>query len=926
MSLQRRPKKMKVYGISTRFRHVLLFVFLLCLIFCFINSASASNLTVDEVGYGAAEVQHYTNNNQNIPSYVSINGKNSTAASFLKTLTTTVLELNNNDTTPVTIDNNISSPSNPSGSAYGNITKAEYLTMARRVNTYITNYDVAPGWCPSSLGNVRYESLVYTFSKIMNTYWTTGSLPSTVRLVTVTGRTIGGVVVQDSTPPTVTANPCSGIYNSVQSVTLTATDNVDSSPDIYYTINGDTPTTSSTLYTTPIDITNSTSLQFIALDDAGNLSSVESRYYNIVSKEYVYSFDIPRYCNITMPFVPSAYVPSEYVVTGGFDGVVKVGVSRIICIEAFDRSYYFVNGNIGVSGVTRLYRGDLYNISSNGLSMKNDDGKIISIYCGSDTITVSYFGNLTNSVDQFSVVYRECDELGFKTADIILNGIIQASISFSTTLHPYDDLSIKYALCYLYDYNLEDYPYCSYETICNPNSTPTLKFTNTDEELVYNNDLCRIMNNPSFEQIKTEFSYDNTTISKQETVTFDTSYAPEGSQEAGFETIHSFAITNTKITEDIIEYWLGQKDQTDNNGTLIYPEGPKKAAYGTFMTALTTLWLSDKLADEMASVLNVTWDRNTLTVVMSGVTNGTGYVHTQDPSMGMNVNGNIENVMSFMLVNSMMLSEVENGVLSGAGLQVKSTLSSIISEILDGKAFLFVFDEEANRLTLMLENDERYYIIIDLETGLVLDIMNDNDFHYKGATSTDNAYCFHRDHTDESNEFIDNLLNDFINDLMDPHTAASTIGGLLLLGACVVSGPVGWGLLGLGIVLCAGGSGLFDDIYGSNPGYKNPWNWMDFGTQLILGSIGASGAESAVGPIIKNVGKRYIVSKVPIKGTLNPTRIAYLMKFGKYDILTSNQIIVRGALGKTESEQILTFSEEYLKETGISVLRDQIPV
>ncbi|MGV8143445.1 MAG: hypothetical protein ACP5OJ_02370, partial [Methanothermobacter sp.] len=164
---------MKVYGISTRFRHVLLFVFLLCLIFCFINSASASNLTVDEVGYGAAEVQHYTNNNQNIPSYVSINGKNSTAASFLKTLTTTVLELNNNDTTPVTIDNNISSPSNPSGSAYGNITKAEYLTMARRVNTYITNYDVAPGWCPSSLGNVRYESLVYTFSKIMNTYWTT---------------------------------------------------------------------------------------------------------------------------------------------------------------------------------------------------------------------------------------------------------------------------------------------------------------------------------------------------------------------------------------------------------------------------------------------------------------------------------------------------------------------------------------------------------------------------------------------------------------------------------------------------------------------------------------------------------------------------------------------------------------------------------
>ena len=277
---------MKVCGISARFKHILLFIFLFCVIFCFISSVSATNLTVDEVGYGAGEVQHYTNsNNGKIPAYVSVNNKNSTTASFLKTLTATVLQVNDNNTTPVTIDNNISSPSNPSGSVYGNITKIEYLTMARRVNTYITNYDVAPGWCPSSLGNVRYESLVYTFSKIMNTYWTTGSLPSTVRLVTVTGVTTGGVVVQDSTLPTVTATPGSDIYNSTQSVTLMATDNVDSSPNIYYTTDGSTPTTSSSLYTSPIDISSSTVLKFIGVDDAGNQSDV-------VTSDYVMGFKI----------------------------------------------------------------------------------------------------------------------------------------------------------------------------------------------------------------------------------------------------------------------------------------------------------------------------------------------------------------------------------------------------------------------------------------------------------------------------------------------------------------------------------------------------------------------------------------------------------------------------------------------------------
>ena len=53
------------------------------------------------------------------------------------------------------------------------------------------------------------------------------------------------------------------------------------------------------------------------------------------------------------------------------------------------------------------------------------------------------------------------------------------------------------------------------------------------------------------------------------------------------------------------------------------------------MTAITTLWLSDKLADGMASQLNVTWSRSTPTVAMCGVTNGTDYLNCLDPARGM---------------------------------------------------------------------------------------------------------------------------------------------------------------------------------------------------------------------------------------------------------------------------------------------------
>ena len=39
----------------------------------------------------------------------------------------------------------------------------------------------------------------------------------------------------DKTAPTATANPTAGTYNTKQSITLNATDNIDPYPTIYYT-------------------------------------------------------------------------------------------------------------------------------------------------------------------------------------------------------------------------------------------------------------------------------------------------------------------------------------------------------------------------------------------------------------------------------------------------------------------------------------------------------------------------------------------------------------------------------------------------------------------------------------------------------------------------------------------------------------------
>ena len=80
-----------------------------------------------------------------------------------------------------------------------------------------------------------------------------------------------------------TANPGAGTYSAAQTVTLsTAT----SGAGIYYTTNGADPTTTSTLYTNPINITSTTTLKAIAVKEGMNNSEIKTFVYTIHGNGY----------------------------------------------------------------------------------------------------------------------------------------------------------------------------------------------------------------------------------------------------------------------------------------------------------------------------------------------------------------------------------------------------------------------------------------------------------------------------------------------------------------------------------------------------------------------------------------------------------------------------------------------------------------
>lgn len=387
------------------------------------------------------------------------------------------------------------------------------------------------------------------------------------------------------------------------------------------------------------------------------------------------------------------------------------------------------------------------------------------------------------------------------------------------------------------------------------------------------------------DNLQVTISYPGGTQTKNETI-----YYIDG-PDAGFETIQTFAIATGKVTDDMVQYWLNQKNATVN-GTLLYPVGYKKAAYGTFMTALTTLWLSDKLADQMAPNTNVTWARSTPTIVMTGVSSGTGYVHCLDPAMGMSVVSDVDNTKSFRFVCSLLLSEIEQGVLGSTGVSVNSTVSGIVSGILAGESFSIIFDTENNTATLTLDNNNRFKIIIDLNTGLVKDILEDQGLQLKGAETISTAYCYHSQLTDNTGQYAQNFYDGF-----KESGAESLTGGLLITAGLVAFGacpPLGLILVAGGLIISADASNLFQDP-------TNLYNWADFGASVGL---------SLAGP-----------ECVTLKAAITPT-FKQAMKWSVKEV-GYKKTIVQGTLGGNSGEAIHTVTNNWIYGQTMSESIDQ---
>jgi predicted 3-demethylubiquinone-9 3-methyltransferase (glyoxalase superfamily) len=152
----------------------------------------------------------------------------------------------------------------------GTFATTQQVTLT--ANETATIYYTLDGSTPTTASSVYSTALTISATSTLKFFGKdTAGNQSAVQSVSFT------INAPDTTAPTVNISPAAGTFASAQSVTLTASE----PSTIYYTLDGSTPTTSSTVYSTPISVSATTTIKYFAKDTAGNSGTVQTATFTI---------------------------------------------------------------------------------------------------------------------------------------------------------------------------------------------------------------------------------------------------------------------------------------------------------------------------------------------------------------------------------------------------------------------------------------------------------------------------------------------------------------------------------------------------------------------------------------------------------------------------------------------------------------------
>jgi len=145
-----------------------------------ISNTSTKFFTIDQIETAATTVKNYVETNHALPNSVNINGTSVNMSQFLKLITTAVANINGKLNSTVVLQNYNAAP-NPSETITGGIISSkDYLSLANNIISFMDTNGRAPNFQTVTMGNIRFNSLVFMFSQILAYEKTEEILPQSI--------------------------------------------------------------------------------------------------------------------------------------------------------------------------------------------------------------------------------------------------------------------------------------------------------------------------------------------------------------------------------------------------------------------------------------------------------------------------------------------------------------------------------------------------------------------------------------------------------------------------------------------------------------------------------------------------------------------------------------------------------------------------
>ena len=145
-----------------------------------VTPSYGDSVSVSSIVGASASLKKYIEANGVLPKFITIGNSNYTMPQFLYLMTKATEEIGNSDSKAITAIL-VNASSKTSGDVINKqLVKSEFVSLAKTLADYIAANGVAPGNISSTLGDIKYESLIYAYARILSYYNSNSAFPNFV--------------------------------------------------------------------------------------------------------------------------------------------------------------------------------------------------------------------------------------------------------------------------------------------------------------------------------------------------------------------------------------------------------------------------------------------------------------------------------------------------------------------------------------------------------------------------------------------------------------------------------------------------------------------------------------------------------------------------------------------------------------------------